>query len=459
MKQIFTSIILCLAAVFGTITLSAQSPCPFIDAMRLHGDVSCLNIYHQYWYTKFGERVESKKALETTLYYSKDHRLLYINTYNNVYCHYFENEYDDAGKLVTIDCYKYNVIPPYHYDLDHKIKLREENGVTVGYCYRGNTGDETAKYSPYNAIPPVAGYIKPYIDPYYMYSLGSYMYLFAFDIVAAPVSSLDPYARIDYNNYAPLYNYEYNLKKQLTAVKINNSDPVTTLSYDEAGNVARIDIQNEHDSTRGDIYIFEYEYGNFEESEKHRMSNVLARLEREKAQQDSIARAERIAKELKEKEEAERKEHLSELRELLDTTVSSLFNRVFNKKNITSISKTQNGLQIVLKDQTNSDYFIAECVEYHQCHYFTEEKYASYTVYYNEDLTRVIISSDKRIFFVESGDGASQKAYAVPTDFRNIVEEYLSRYTPSYEILSQQGPNGRMVSFRIKPIDGDAGMP
>ena len=388
MKQNFTSIILCLAAVFGTITLSAQSPCPFIDAMRLHGDVSCLNIYHQYWYTQFGERVESKKALETTLYYSKDHRLLYINTYNNVYCHYFENEYDDSGKLVTIDCYQYNVNPPYHYYLDHKIKLREENGVTAGYCYSGRTGSETRKYSPYNAIPPIAGYIKPNIDPYYMYTLGSYMYLFAFDIVAAPVSSLDPYARIDYNINAPRYSYEYNGKKQLTAIKINNSDPVTTLSYDEAGNVARIDIQNEHDSTRGDIYIFEYEYGNFEESDKHRMSNVLAKLEKEKAQQDSIARAERIAKELKEKEEKERQAHISELRELLDTTVSSLFNRVFNKKNITSISKTQNGLQIVLKDQTNLNYFIAECVEYKTFSSYNYQTYENtYIIYCNEDLT------------------------------------------------------------------------
>ena len=435
MKQNFTSIILCLAAVFGTITLSAQSPCPFIDAMRLHGDVSCLNIYHQYWYTQFGERVESKKALETTLYYSKDHRLLYINTYNNVYCHYFENEYDDSGKLVTIDCYQYNVNPPYHYYLDHKIKLREENGVTAGYCYSGRTGSETRKYSPYNAIPPIAGYIKPNIDPYYMYTLGSYMYLFAFDIVAAPVSSLDPYARIDYNINAPRYSYEYNGKKQLTAIKINNSDPVTTLSYDEAGNVARIDIQNEHDSTRGDIYIFEYEYGNFEESDKHRMSNVLAKLEKEKAQQDSIARAERIAKELKEKEEKERQAHISELRELLDTTVSSLFNRVFNKKNITNISKTQNGLQIVLKDQTNSNYFIAECIEYKTFSYYNYQTYENtYIIYCNEDLTRLIIRSDKRIYFVESEDGASQKAYATPANLRPIVEEYLNRYSPSYTI-------------------------
>lgn len=458
MKQIYISIILCLVSVLGTITLSAQSSSPFIDAMRLHGDISCMNIYHQYWYTEFGERVESGKGIETTLYYSKDHRLLYINTYDNLYCYYFDNEYDDAGKLVTIDCYQYDV-NSHNYGLNHKIKLREENGVTIGYCY-WETGSEAAKYSPYNAIPPVAGCIKPNIDPYYMYTLGSYMYLFAFDIVAAPVSSLDPYAKIDYNINAPRYNYEYNGKKQLTAVKINNSEPVATLSYDETGNVARIDIQNEHDSTRGDIYIFEYEYGNFEESEKHRMSNVLARLEREKAQQDSIARAERIAKELKEKEEEEKKERLSELRELLDTTVHHLDGfGLFKRRNITSISQTKNGLQIVLKNQTQSEYPIVECIEYSEDHFFTGKKY-NYTVYYNKDFTRLIIRSDQSqsLYFVEYGDQSSQKTYSVPNDFRNIVEEYLSSYNPSYEIRSEHGPDGKMDTFRIEPIDGDAGM-
>ena len=138
---------------------------------------------------------------------------------------------------------------------------------------------------------------------------------------------------------------------------------------------------------------------------------------------------------MKEKEEKERQAHISELRELLDTTVNSLFNRVFNKKNITSISKTQNGLQIVLKDQTNLNYFIAECVEYKTFSSYNYQTYENtYIIYCNEDLTRLIIRSDKRIYFVELGDGSSQKAYATPANLRPIVEEYLNRYSPSYTI-------------------------
>ena len=279
MKQTILNIGILLACMISAV-LPIKANNPYVNALKLHGDVSCVKIYSQRWTTKFGEMVldGDKAFLETTLYYDKDHRLLYeyydYDTYDR-YHYFYEYTYKD-GALTTIDCYAHN--KEYNdtiYGLSSRIKLTKENGITVARVYDSD-GYETSKHSPYNAI-------ESYQSGMFFLSRGfwepspGYFYIFAFEIKATkPISSP--------------YNYNYNSKKQLSSMTGNK---FIKFDYDDKGNITYMEIHdypNISDDS-GTIYTFEYEYGNFEEAEKFRRVNYMKRIEQEEARKDSIAAA------------------------------------------------------------------------------------------------------------------------------------------------------------------------
>lgn len=447
MKKI---IILCITAILATNSLFAQKTSPF----RLHGDVSCIKMYHQYWDTKFGERNEYGKEIVATFYYSKDHRLLHANTNKEGFYQdgneivkereslahhykYYEYEYNDAGNLITIDCYAGwgagGDFSDKAHSLEYKIKLKQENGITVSHIYSAN-GDELEVYSPYNEISPGLILGKPYIDMS-IYTPHNYKYLFAFEIFSEPV---DKY-RADFVDYY----YEYNTKKQLTRIT-DSVGPFVTLSYDEAGNITKMDKRNDIFSDKGDIYIFEYVYNDFEESEKYRLANVKKRVEQETAKKDSIARAERLAKELKikeEKEAADRKLHLDKLKFILKNVspllyTSNVYRLLKEQKIITDISTSQDDLWVTINKRRKHRYHITDCIEYIY-HGIT------YNAYYDDSLNNLIISSDKKIYLIDvdrdrmAANWPPSEIFGVQSvqrSFQTVIKDFLNEFTISDKI-------------------------
>lgn len=456
MKKI---IILCITAILATNSLFAQKTSPF----RLHGDVSCIKMYHQYWDTKFGERNEYGKEIVATFYYSKDHRLLHANTNkegiyqdgNKIvkereslahHYKYYEYEYNDAGNLVTIDCYAGwgagGDFSDKAHSLEYKIKLKQENGITVSHIYRAE-GYELEVYSPYNEISPGLVLVNPYIDMS-IYTPNNYKYLFAFEIFSEPVDKYR-YDLVD-------YYYEYNTKKQLTRIT-DSVGPVVTLSYDEAGNITKMDRRNDIFSDKGDIYIFEYVYNDFEESEKYRLANVKKRVEQETAKKDSIARAERLAKELKikkekeEKEAADRKLHLDKLKFILKN-VSPLYtsnvymgfrgwDNLLNKREIiTDISRSSQDTLLVTFYNMHKRYHVTDCIKY-------VYDGITYNAYYDDSLNHLIISSDKKTYLIDvDWDSIAMKRSSseifgvqkVPRSFQTVIKDFLNEFTISDKI-------------------------
>ncbi len=280
MKQTILNIGILLACMISCV-MPLKANNPYLNALKLHGDVSCVKIYWQEWTTKFGEIVlDDNKDLGATLYYDQNHRLLYVDSWNSSYYYFYEYTYKDDA-LTTIDCYEYL---NGHTHLERKIKLTKENGITVAYVYN-SSGDEIGKHSPYNAIESNNNRTSvEFWDPVPNDGL-DYFNIFAFEIKATePI-------------YRPYYKYKYNSKKQLSSMF--NSGNHIKFDYDDKGNLTC--IKNNFDpgdrNSDGVIYTFEYEYGNFEESEKFRMTNYVNRIKQEDARRDSIAAAEIQARE------------------------------------------------------------------------------------------------------------------------------------------------------------------
>lgn len=301
MKRITILFITLACTIFSV--LSRQARNPYVNALRLHGNVSCVKIYHQWWETKFGERVNNTKNLKATLYYDKNHRLLHVASEDNPYNYFYEYKYNDDGTLSTIDCYSHSVLTPTNYELKFKIKLVKENNTTVGYLYEGVRGTEEWRLSPYNTYPRYDGFWEPYPVPGdNIHNLQNYLYIFAFEIKSAPMRQED-------QRYANLYKYkyEYNSKGQLSI--ISDEEPLgkdVLLSYDSKGNVISMDIHKLYGSRedKGSLYTFEYEYGNFEASEKYRREHYLNQIAQKEYERVSIAEEKRFAEE-KEKRLAE----------------------------------------------------------------------------------------------------------------------------------------------------------
>ena len=220
---------------------------PYVNALKLHGDVSCVKIYAQWWSTKFGEMVldGNKADLKATLYYDKDHRLLYEDDPNDLSHYFYEYTYKD-GALTTIDCYTHNKeFNDTIYELSFKIKLTKENGITVAHVYNSN-GYETLMHSPYNAIESYHAGILSKSSVFWEPSLG-YFYIFAFEIKATkPIYST--------------YNYNYNSKKQLSSMTGNK---FIKFDYDDKGNITYMEIHNEFNERINPyrpIYIVETSY-------------------------------------------------------------------------------------------------------------------------------------------------------------------------------------------------------
>ena len=67
MKQIINLGLLLVCMISSVLPLNAQDP--YLSAMKLRGNVSCLKAYVQGWETKFGEaELEGNKFLMATLY-------------------------------------------------------------------------------------------------------------------------------------------------------------------------------------------------------------------------------------------------------------------------------------------------------------------------------------------------------------------------------------------------------
>ena len=279
-------------AMLSTLPLGAKNP--YVNVLKLHGNVSCVKMYYQSWRTEFGEPVVSEgKALKGTLYYDKDHRLLYAKVQEGItQGYFFEYKYNN-GILTTVDCYGHsdaNTVV----GLEFKIRLTKENNVTVGHLYEGIHGGKITQYSPYNACPR-PGFWEPRFSPTSFNGRDSYFYVFAFEIV--PGRSEDPYYYTERR-----YSYEYDAKKRLSAINYNDiAQQRVIIDYDSVGNVAsiytRIRYGSNEDEDHGVIYTFEYEYGNFETAEKFRKENYFNQIAREKAVNDSIAEAKRLAEE------------------------------------------------------------------------------------------------------------------------------------------------------------------
>lgn len=288
MKQIINLGLLLACMISSFLPLKANNP--YINALRFNGDISSVKIYHQFWSTKFGEPELEGKSLNSILYYDEQHRLLYSDNPGNSPDYYFyEYTYKD-GILTTVDCYAHT---KNHVDtiggLAFKIKLIKEKGITVGHLYFPS-GEENCRYSPYNEIENLwVGYFNSLRDGFWEPSTsddrGLYDYIFAFEI--------KPSSRKSVNGSG--YTYKFNSKKQLSSMKKNSK--YIKFDYDDKGNIILIEIHEYYGSNedRGSIYTFEYEYGDFETSEKFRKENYINLIKQEKARQDSIENAKQKA--------------------------------------------------------------------------------------------------------------------------------------------------------------------
>lgn len=397
MKRIINSLIVlaCTIFVFGC-QPTRQKYNPYIEALKLHGDISSLKIYSQGWGTKFGERVDGDKTLKSTLYYDKKHRLLYVT--DNRYHYFYEYEYTD-GMLSTINCYVHRIYAPTSGYLEFRIKFAAENDIIVGRIY-DNRGDEIDVYSPYNVYPGTGcGVFNPYPESSVRYA-GNYFYLFAFEIMPETYNEQDvcefnSAGQITYYSYySTEYSYEYNSAGQL--VTINYFDPFpkqVTLNYDTIGNIISIDRNLDYGSNeeRGYTYIYEYEYGKFEESEKFRRENFLNEIARQKAVRDSIARAEKLAAEqaVRDREAARKlaeKQKWEQRLPIIKEFAAALTNSSY-KSGYTIAVMQYYGISIMYHDSDRTQISTDEFYEY------SDGTGKNYNVYCNDDLSSMIFSS------------------------------------------------------------------
>ena len=377
MKQTILNIGILLACMISAI-LPIKANNPYVNALKLHGDVSCVKIYAQWWSTKFGEMVldGNKADLKATLYYDKDHRLLYEDDPNDLSHYFYEYTYKD-GALTTIDCYTHNKeFNDTIYELSFKIKLTKENGITVAHVYDSN-GYETSMHSPYNAIESYYAGILFKSSVFWEPPL-DYFYIFAFEIKATkPIYST--------------YNYNYNSKKQLSSMTGNK---FIKFDYDDKGNITYMEIHNNPNSSddSGTIFTFEYEYGNFEEAEKFRRANYMKRIEQEEARKDSIAAAKEdsIANAKKQVQEFARaiKENKPENGESLVDYFNHVFTITFDDNYTTKIP-----LQLEQK--------------------YSDDSGRKYYVFYNDDRTCMIFQPINRLdsYLVRKEPSGSFKVY------------------------------------------------
>lgn len=294
MKQTILNIGILLACMISAI-LPIKAQDPYLSAMKLRGNVSCLKVYSQGWKTEFGEvKIGKNKHLIATLYYDKNHRLLYANEAETEYniINFYEYTYKD-GTLSTIDCYQ--KLSDTYIPFVYKIRLVKENGITVGYLY-DEYGREDTKYSPYYNVG------CEYFWRYQNFFTQHLFYVFAFEIEPEKLE-YDPYNEFNskkqliksYDHDGYIVTYEYNTKGQLTVINIGKNYYHYIFDYDTVGNVKSIKRHNKYGdgNDSGRIYTFEYEYGNFDESEKFN----LKRIEQEEARKDSIAAAKLQARE------------------------------------------------------------------------------------------------------------------------------------------------------------------
>lgn len=295
MKQIINLGLLLVCMISSVLPLNAQDP--YLSAMKLRGNVSCLKAYVQGWETKFGEaELEDNKFLMATLYYDKNHRLLYANEAETEYhiVNFYDYTYKD-GILSEIDCYRQ--LSDTRFPFRYKIRLVKENGVTVGYLY-DEYGREEAKYSPYYNVG--CKHFWRYSD----FFTDHLFYVFAFEIKPqrlkqdsrAKFNSKKQLIRQKSSDYIDDITYKYDAEGRLSVMDIG-SYAHFVFDYDNMGNVKSIKTHDNYGSgnDKGSIYTFEYEYGDFETSEKFRKENYINRIKQEKARQDSIENAKQKA--------------------------------------------------------------------------------------------------------------------------------------------------------------------
>ena len=418
MKRIISSLIVlvCIIFVFSCQQSTArQMQNPYIEALKLHGDISSLKIYSQGWGTEFGERVDEDMTLKSTLYYDKNHRLLYVT--DNRYHYFYEYEYSD-GMLSTINCYVHRIDVPTSYYLEFKIKLASENGIIVGHIY-DNRGDEEDVYSPYNVYPANVypgtgcGVVNPYPESGYRYA-GNYFYLFAFEIMPETyelnkqdVCEFNSSGQItlyknwlmtdgqDNDYYDTGYSYEYNSAGQLVTINYFDVYPKqVTLNYDTIGNIISIDRNQNYGSNeeRGYTYIYEYEYGEFEESEKFRRENFLNEIARQQAVRDSISRAEKLAAEqaVRDREAAIKlaeKQKWEQRLPIIKEFVAALTNASNRCLYSISVMQHDGSILILYHDYGRAQISTKEYYEY------SDGVGNNYNVYCNDDLSSMVFSS------------------------------------------------------------------
>ncbi len=308
----FLNFVIVLLAIFSDVPVCAQKSStktrknPTVEAMRLRGDVSCMKIYHNFWSTKFGERVDDEPLLKQVLYFDSGHRLVCLeekgdfitkakyeagnDTSYKIYV--YEYEYDADGNLTTIDCYEcgYKFL---NYDLEWKMRLIPEDGVIVAHKYNGN-GNEMDRLKPYNVATGIEGS---------HFHVESDEYVFAFEMI--PKNG--PNSFVDEKNKSKVnanYYWQYNSDNQLVKLSkgLDSSFLKANFGYDDKGNLAVIDFYYDVDGdASGEKWTVEYTYGDFEESAKRsyegRMEEKKRKEELERSRRDSINAAKAAEKE------------------------------------------------------------------------------------------------------------------------------------------------------------------
>lgn len=422
MKRIISSLIVLVCTIFVSScqqSAGRQMQNPYIKALKLHGDISSLKIYYQMWDTEFGERVDGNKTLKSTLYYDKNHRLLYVT--DNRYHYFYEYEYSD-GMLSTINCYEHRIDVPTSYGLEFKIKFVKENVIIVAHIYNSR-GNEEDIYSPYNVYPGTGcGVVYPYPESSVRYA-GNYFYLFAFEIMPKTYE-LDKKDVCEFNSdgqitfykswlmtdeqgndyYDTGYSYEYNSDGKLSAIGLIDLD------YDSIGNIISIDT-DQGGTGHGYTYTFEYEYGNFEESEKFRRENFLNEIARQEAVRDSIARAEKLAAEqaIRDREAARKlaeKQKWEQRLPVIKEFAAALTNPSNRSRYSVNVSQ-YDGIAILYHDYGRAQISTKEFYKY------SDGAGNNYNVYCNDELTSMIFSSGKGKEYLVRKWGDSFQVYDI----------------------------------------------
>lgn len=415
---------------------------PYLSALKLHGDVSSIKIYYNRWSTKFGERVDDENTLKATLNYDKNHELLHIDLEYSKY--FYEYKYNN-NSLSYIDCYQYYTT--INQSFEFKIRFENKDNAIVSHVYNRH-GKEENIYSPYNLYPSSGGFqiINP--EPSNgSCSAGNYFYLFPFEIMPIINIHEDDYCDYNSNNqitiyktmmieddygndlYLNTYSYEYNSKGQLSIIEENFVDTYPhhiKLNYDSIGNIISIDVNENYGSNnaKGYKYTFEYEYGNFNESEKFRLENFLNNIAKQKAAEDSIAKAAKLAAEqakidarlaenLAKKEKWELKlPAIKEFAKALEATLNPSSTIEFCRLPVSTMQMMMDIVYVMYHDNSRTEITIKEFYEY------TNDAGKKYNVYCNDDTSSMIFfSSPEEIFLVRKLSDSFQ-IYDIHRDIR-----------------------------------------